>query len=63
MSLVTMPMAASAGTAQAYLEIEQDAQSLGNTMHRRLSDLPTSNAEALLGDGANLIAEHIARAA
>ncbi len=32
-------------------------------MHRRLSDLTASRAEALLGDGADLVAEDVARAA
>ncbi len=32
-------------------------------MHRRLSDLTTSRAKALLRDGADLVAEDIARAA
>ena len=45
------------------LEIEQDAQPLGDATHRRLSDLTASRAEALLGDGADLVAEDVARAA
>ena len=32
-------------------------------MHRRLGDLTASRAEALLGDGADLVAEDVARAA
>ena len=57
-----MPIALRVGTSEAYLEIEQEAQALGNAAHRRHGELAASRAEALLGNGADLIAEHIARA-
>src|SRR4029077_15921282 len=62
MSFVTMPIAARTGTREAYLEIEKDAQALGDTVHRRRSDLTATGAKPLLRDGADLIAEHIADA-
>jgi hypothetical protein len=35
---------------QAYLEIEQDAQALGDPMHRRRSHLTSPRAESFLRD-------------
>jgi hypothetical protein len=46
---------------QAYLEIEQDAQALGDPMHRRRSHLTSPRAEAFFRDSSDLVAEHIAR--
>src|SRR4029077_2532732 len=63
MSIVTMPIAARTGTREAYLEIEQEAQALGDALHRRRSDLTATGAKPLLRDGADLIAEHVADAA
>jgi hypothetical protein len=48
--------------SQAYLEIEQYAQALGDPMHRRRSHLTSPRAESVLGDGSDLVAECIARA-
>lgn len=58
-----MPIPASVGTAEAELEIEQDAQPLDYAMHRRLSHLASARAEALLRDSSDLVTEHIACAA